>query len=192
MTRHVVFIHSTGLGPFMWAPYKEAAGDARVHMPVNLGYAPGSEEIDGEELPWAEDGGFGQQYEELVYKHTVIRRPVAVPTISVATPFDGIAVLKQLKSHITTWPEMKLLDAKEASSISTNLQSAIDALSAGNKGAAIKTLRSIRPELNQLQSSGIKSSGDKVTTDETQTDQQLAESVLVFDLKFIISMLGSE
>ena len=43
MTRHVVFIHSTGLGPFMWAPYKDAAGEARLHMPVNLGYAPGGE-----------------------------------------------------------------------------------------------------------------------------------------------------
>ena len=43
MTRHVVFIHSTGLGPFMWAPYREAAGEARVHVPVNLGYAPGGE-----------------------------------------------------------------------------------------------------------------------------------------------------
>lgn len=43
MTRHVVFIHSTGLGPFMWAPYKDAAGEDRVHMPANLGYAPGGE-----------------------------------------------------------------------------------------------------------------------------------------------------
>ena len=43
MTRHVVFIHSTGLGPFMWAPDKDAAGEARLHMPVNLGYAPGGE-----------------------------------------------------------------------------------------------------------------------------------------------------
>lgn len=45
MTRHVVFVHSTGLGPFMWAPYKpaihSAMPDARVHVPANLGYAPG-------------------------------------------------------------------------------------------------------------------------------------------------------
>ena len=43
MTRNVVFIHSTGLGPFMWAPYRDAAGEASVHMPVNLGYVPGAE-----------------------------------------------------------------------------------------------------------------------------------------------------
>lgn len=43
MTQHFVFIHSTGLGPFMWTPYKDALADARVHLPINLGYASGSE-----------------------------------------------------------------------------------------------------------------------------------------------------
>ncbi|MDZ4251023.1 MAG: alpha/beta hydrolase [Sulfuritalea sp.] len=55
MTRHVVFIHSTGLGPFMWAPYKIAAGDARIHMPVNLGYAPGGELIRPQTVGLAEE-----------------------------------------------------------------------------------------------------------------------------------------
>lgn len=59
MTHHVVFIHSTGLGPFMWAPYKDAAmgavSEARVHMPVNLGYAPGGELIRPQTVGLAEE-----------------------------------------------------------------------------------------------------------------------------------------
>lgn len=55
MTRHVVFIHSTGLGPFMWAPYKDAAGEARLHMPVNLGYTPGGEMVRPQTVGLAEE-----------------------------------------------------------------------------------------------------------------------------------------
>lgn len=43
MTHSVAFLHSTGLGPFMWAPYLPCAGDAPTRTPFNLGYAPGSE-----------------------------------------------------------------------------------------------------------------------------------------------------
>ena len=55
MTRHVVFIHSTGLGPFMWTPYKDAVGDARVHMPANLGYVPGGEVTRSQTVGLAEE-----------------------------------------------------------------------------------------------------------------------------------------
>lgn len=59
MTRHVVFIHSTGLGPFMWTPYKDpvmnAVSEVRVHMPVNLGYAPGGEVVRPQIVGLAEE-----------------------------------------------------------------------------------------------------------------------------------------
>jgi pimeloyl-ACP methyl ester carboxylesterase len=43
MSNHVVLIHSTGLGPFMWAPYLPLLGEASALCPTNLGYAPGTE-----------------------------------------------------------------------------------------------------------------------------------------------------
>ena len=43
MTSTVVFLHSTGLGPFMWTPYQNLAGDAKVLTPFNRGYGPGDE-----------------------------------------------------------------------------------------------------------------------------------------------------
>lgn len=36
----VAFIHSTGLGPFMWTPYLQCAGNAPTRAPFNRGYAP--------------------------------------------------------------------------------------------------------------------------------------------------------
>lgn len=43
MTTTVAFIHSTGLGPFMWSPYRTAAGSLPSLAPFNLGYEPGRE-----------------------------------------------------------------------------------------------------------------------------------------------------
>lgn len=41
MSSTVAFIHSTGLGPFMWAPYVGCVGEAPTATPFNLGYLPG-------------------------------------------------------------------------------------------------------------------------------------------------------
>lgn len=37
---NTVFVHSTGLGPFMWKPYIDRLNGLSVSAPVNLGYAP--------------------------------------------------------------------------------------------------------------------------------------------------------
>lgn len=138
------------------------------------GYVPvdGQQQIDGEELPDAEDGGFGQQYMGLL-KNDFVRRFVAVPTLSVTTPFDAVSVLTQLKSHLMTWPDMKLLDTAAATTIATGLQAAIDAVNAGNKEAAIKILKSLSSEI-------------------AKTDKELVKGVLKFDVKFVARMLGAD
>lgn len=41
MSSTVAFIHSTGLGPFMWAPYVGCVGEVPTATPFNLGYLPG-------------------------------------------------------------------------------------------------------------------------------------------------------
>ena len=55
MTSTVVFLHSTGLGPFMWTPYQSLAGDAKVLTPFNRGYGPGDEVARPEQVRVAED-----------------------------------------------------------------------------------------------------------------------------------------
>ncbi|MEK8029563.1 alpha/beta hydrolase [Ideonella sp. DXS29W] len=39
---HAVFLHSTGMGPFMWRPFAEHLPESWVlHTPVHIGYPPG-------------------------------------------------------------------------------------------------------------------------------------------------------
>lgn len=55
MTTTVAFIHSTGLGPFMWAPYLGCAGSLPVAAPFNLGYAPHEPLSSRERVSLADD-----------------------------------------------------------------------------------------------------------------------------------------
>lgn len=55
MTPTVVFLHSTGLGPFMWSPYQALPGTATVLTPFNRGYAPGDEVRRPDQVRVAED-----------------------------------------------------------------------------------------------------------------------------------------
>jgi hypothetical protein len=174
---------------------------AEVH-----GYAPHPQGIDGEEMPDEPgDDPFWKQYFSLIWNNFV-PRPAAVPAISVATPFDGVSVLKQLKSNVATWPDMKLIDATTATAIDSSLQTAMNDLSSGNNEAAIRTLKSIRSQLNQMLSNGKLDSdrdtpqGKKDTAkgnkdskaERAEANRKLVEDVLQFDLKYISRALGSD
>ncbi len=177
------------------------------------GFAPGSEEIPAEEAPSGE--GFGEQYNDLIAMQNFIPRPVAVPMLSVATPFDGISALKQLKGNIAKWPDMtmpnnprwphlQLVDSTTATTINASLQTAIDQVGSGNNEAAIRTLKSIRSQLNQLLSNGKHDSdsemprdkqaakGKKDNAEQAEANRHLVEDVLQFDLKYIARALGSD
>jgi hypothetical protein len=181
------------------------------------GIAPDSEEIPGEEGPDPNDGGFGRQYTDLIGMRNFIPRPAAVPAISVTKPFDGVKVLKQLMANVatwpdmtmsdnTTWPHMKLIDSTTATAIDASLQTAMDDLSSGNNEAAIRTLKSIRSQLNQMLSNG-KLDSDRDTpqgkndaakankdnkAEHAEANRKLVGDVLQFDLKYISRALGSD
>ncbi len=169
------------------------------------GYAPDTEKIDGEELPDEPgDDPFWKQYFSLIW-HNFLVRPVAVPTLSVTSPFDGVSVLRQLKDNVTAWPSMTLIDGATATTISASLQTAIDQLGSGNNEAAIRTLKSIRSHLNQLLSNGKRDSDSEMPRDkqsakgqrdnnaeQADANRHLVEDVLQFDLKYICRALGSD
>ncbi|KAF0200897.1 MAG: hypothetical protein FD173_2223 [Gallionellaceae bacterium] len=163
------------------------------------GYAPDSQEISGEEID-DEDGGFGQQYMELVDKKNFVGRNAAVPTIAVPAPFDAAVLLDRIRTQVATWPGKQLLDPALASQLDRYLVSAADAyrrnqLKAGKEH--IETLREmLKREHKDLDHDDDEN--EKGRSDDRRAGSQrilidrLAARVLDFDLKYVLKRMDRD
>jgi hypothetical protein len=156
-----------------------------IHAEVH-GYAPGSQEIPGEETQDAKDGGFGQQYTELVDINNFVPRNIAVPAIAVPTPFDPAVTLERIQAQMHTWIAMQLIDPAFSAQLDRNFQSAADAYrnqgQAGN-GQIGRMLALLVQQYEELE----RGDEELVKQKSAATPQidKLAALVLYFDLKYV-------
>ena len=171
---------------------------AEVH-----GYAPGSKQISdisGDEPQDAEDGAFGQQYTELVYKKNFIPRPAAVPTIAVPTPFNAATLLDRIQTQIHTWIGMQLLDATFSSQLDRYLTAAADAYRHNQPKAGKEHIQSLRRMLKKEHEDADKDDDKEDGKHEGKSDDNnkrilidsLAARVLDFDLKYVLKRMGDD
>lgn len=163
------------------------------------GYAPGSEQIPGEETQDAHDGGFGQQYTELVGKNNVVRRRLAVPTIAVPAPFDAAVLLDRIQAQMHTWIGMNLLDATFSSQLDRYLTAAADAYRRNQPKAAKEDIEKVRemlkkehPDLGRDEEHESDQSQEKNDDRKSAMIDRLAARILDFDLKYVTKRMGGE
>jgi len=161
------------------------------------GFAPDSQEIPGEETLNANDGGFGQQYTELVDKKNFVPRNVAVPTIVVPTPFDAAVLLDRIQTQMHTWIGMQLLDATFSSQLDRYFQSAISAYRLNQPKVGkqhIETLRKMlkkeHEDLGRDEEHESEKSQEKNDDKKSAMIDRLAAQVLDFDLKYVLKRAG--
>jgi len=167
---------------------------AEVH-----GYAPDSREIPGEETQNANDGGFGQQYTELVTKKNFVSRNAAVPAIAVPTPFDPAVTLERIQTQMHTWIGMKLLDASFSAQLDRYFQSAISAYRLNQPKVGKKQIQTMRELINkEHQDLGRDEEHESDKSQEKNDDRKsalidrLAARVLDFDLKYVLKRAGGD
>jgi len=186
---------ANGMHPGGQAIFGFKSGDLPGIIQVEVyGYAPNSQEIPGEETQDAKDGGFGQQYTELVDNNNFLRRNAAAPTIAVPTPFDPAVTLERIQTQMHTWIAMQLIDPAFSSQLDRYFQSAADTYrnqgQAGNGqvGRMLALLVQQYEELERDDEELVK----KKSAVTAQIDK-LAALVLYFDLKYVMQhMSGSK
>lgn len=168
--------------------------NAKIHGDAPLA----SQQIDAEELPDEEDNGFGQQYFALL-RNNFIRRPAAVPTITVPTPFNAATLLDRIQTQTHTWIAMQLLDATFSSQLDRYLTAAADAYRLNQPKAGkehIETLRKmLKREHDDLGRDEEHESENNRENDEGHKSKmisRLAARVLDFDLKYVLKRMGGD
>jgi hypothetical protein len=163
------------------------------------GYAPDSQKIPGEETQDAEDGGFGQQYTELVFKKNFVPRYAAVPTIVVSTPFDAAVLLDRIQTQMHTWIGMQLLDATFSSQLDRYLAAAADAYRHNQPKVAKEDIDKVREmlkkehkDLGRDEEHETDKSQEKNDDRKSPMIDRLAARVLDFDLKYVIKRTGGD
>lgn len=166
------------------------------------GYAPDSQKIPGEETQDAHDGGFGQEYTELVFKKDFVARYVAVPTIAVPTPFDAAVLLERIQTQMHTWISMSLLDATFSSQLDRYFQSAISAYRLNQPQVGKKQIQTMRELLEKEhvdadREDGNDDRGEKGDHDDKNKTQRalidkLAARILDFDLNYVTKHSGGD
>ena len=163
------------------------------------GYAPNSQKIPGEELQNPNDGGFGQQYTELVFKKNFVTRNAAVPTIAVPDPFDAAVTLERIQTQMHTWIAMQLLDATFSSQLDRSFQSAISAYRLNQPKVGKKEIQTMRellkkeqPDLGRDEEHESDKSQEKNDDRKSALIDRLAARVLDFDLKYVIKRAGGD
>lgn len=163
------------------------------------GYAPGSKHIpSGEADP--DDGGFGQQYTELVTKKNFVTRPAAVPTITVPNPFNAAILLERIQTQMHSWIAMQLLDATFSSQLDRYLTAAADAYRHNQPKAGKEHIQTLRKMLKKEHEDSDKDDEKEGDRNEGQNDNRnqrfqidrLAARVLDFDLKYVLKRMGDD
>lgn len=160
------------------------------------GYAFGSEEIPAEETQDANDGGFGQQYTELVTTKNFVPKSAAVPTIPVTVPFNAAKLLSSIQTQMHTWIGMQLLDATYSSLLDRYLTAAADAYFHNQPKAAKEDIEKVREMLKREHEH---MDGDEDTEDIKPDDKikhimidRLAARVLDFNLKYLLKRMNKD
>ncbi len=167
---------------------------AEVH-----GYAPDSQKIDGEENPDEEDGGFGQQYFNLL-RNNFLRRPVAVPAIAVPSPFDASVLLDRIQTQMHSWIGKQLLDATFSAQLDRSFQAAISAYRLNQPKVGKQQIQTMRELIKKEQPEADKEDGkddrSEKGDDEDKTRRalidKLAARVLDFDLNYVLKRMGGD
>ncbi len=134
-----------------------------------------------------------QQFDELM-NHNYVSRYTANPAIAIPSPFDPVAVLTAIRSHLNKdLINMNLITPALAASLDQTLLTAIQDVPAGNMSVvrrdvekARHLLKAARPDLEKDIEGSDKNNHDK---DDPVIDK-LASRVLDFDLKYIQKRLG--
>lgn len=163
------------------------------------GYASGSKEIPGEETQDAEDGGFGQQYENLINSN-YIQRPAAVPSIAVPTPFNAAVLIDRIQTQMHTWIAMQLLDATYSSQLDRYLTAAANAYRLNQPKAGKEHIQTLRKMLKKEHEDADKDDEKEDGKHEGKSDDKnkripidrLAARVLDFNLKYVLKRMGDD
>lgn len=147
----------------------------------------------------------GKRYQAMTL-NDFVRRPAAVPTITVPTPFDPALLLERTQTHVHTWIAMKLLDPAFSTQLDSFFQAAIDAYRLNQTDAARKHLQAMRRHLKQEHADADKEDhgdheddrdddrGDDHKKNKTKRVliDKLAARILDFNLKYVLKRTGGD
>jgi hypothetical protein len=163
------------------------------------GYAPDSQEIPGEETQDANDGGFGQQYTQLVTKNNFVSRNAAVPTIALTDPFDAAVTLERIQTQMHSWIAMQLIDATFSSQLDRSFQSAISAYHLNQPRVGKQEIQTMRELINKEQPGlGRDEEHESEKNHEKNDDRKsalidrLAARVLDFNLEYVMKRMSRD
>lgn len=147
----------------------------------------------------ADDGGFGQQYHELLTKDYVTR-PAAVPTIAVPNPFNAPVLIGRIQTQMHTWVGMKLLDATFSFQLDRDLTAAANAYHFNQLKAGKEHIQTLRKMLKKEHEDADKGDEEEDGKHEGKSDDKnkrilvdrLAARVLDFDLKYVLKRMGDD
>ena len=187
-------LRSGGLSPGSQAEFGFKSRDLPGIILVKArSYAQGSQEIPSGEVD-DEDGGFGQQYTELVTKKNFVTRPAAVPTIAVPIPFDAAVLLERIQTQMHSWIGMQLLDATFSSQLDRYFAAAADAYRHNQPKAGKEHIQTLRKMLKKEHDDADKDDEKEDGKYEGKSDDKnkrilidrLAAKVLDFNLKYVL------
>lgn len=141
---------------------------------------------------------------ETLSRNNHVPRFAAAPLIKVTHPFDAIAVLTSLRSHVSQLEQWQLMDAAFSAEIRSHLSEAIAKLQASDTAGAALALGKLRAALRlkhpSLDSETVahalpptvipQNPVDDIRKLVTAYDRVLAARVLDFDATYVVGQLG--
>jgi hypothetical protein len=155
------------------------------------GFAPNSQDIPGEEGQDPNDGGFGQQYTDLI-SNNFVPCPAAVPAIAVPNPFNAATLLNSIQTQMHGWIAMNLLDATFSTQLDRSLAAAINAYGHNQPKASKENIEELR---RMLRREHANLDSENESTEKKDSDAKhaqialLAARVLDFDLNYVLQRM---
>jgi len=167
-----------------------------------FGYAPDSQDIDGEEIPDSpKDAGedpFWKQYFSLL-QNNYVPRLAAVPVIAVPDPFDPVALLGSIQSEMHKWIGKNLLDTAFSMQLDRYFQSAIDAYRLNQPKIGKQQIKAMRelikkeqPDMDRDEEHESDKNHEKNDDRRSALIDRLAARVLDFDLAYVTKRMGGD
>lgn len=135
-----------------------------------------------------------------IMRNNFVPHPVAVPAITVPSPFNAATLLESIQIQMHTWIGMQLLDATFSSQLDRYLTAAANAYRLNQPKAGKEHIQTLRKMLKKEHEDSDKDDEKEDGKHEGKHDNKskripidrLAARVLDFDLKYVLKRMGGE
>lgn len=121
-------------------------------------------------------------------RNNFVSRAVAVPAIAVPKTFNAAVLLERIRSHVSTWSGMKLLDPAFAAQLDRHMAAASRAFKRNQPQTGRENIDSLRKLLEHEHGNLDRDAGNAGDKSATSIDR-LAARVLDFDLQYVLERM---